>query len=191
MTSQRATLLVLAHVVAVLTELAERGQRGFIILLYLSTCSLKIRSTANLISIDVYCLAYSLIFLHVTHKCECRGIMGLVQAKIARAGCIGNTAFPSRHFHTVRPHVQSEACVRWWPLITRDAISLRKAFRFLSGLRISSRALLFHGTLSCVGGGETTTTTSALVEQPKKKPTRDLKKNIRCRCCLTVHGNVL
>lgn len=111
MTSQRATLLVLAHVVAVLTELAERGQRGFIILLYLSTCSLKIRSTANLISIDVYCLAYSLIVRHVTHKCKCRGIMGLVQAKIARAGCIGNTAFPSRHFHTVRPHVQSEACV--------------------------------------------------------------------------------
>lgn len=42
-----------------------------------------------------------------------------------------------------------------------------------------------------VWGGETTTTTSALMEQPKKKPTRDLKKNIRCRCRLTVHGNVL
>lgn len=61
------------------------------------------------------------------------------------------------HCVSLSPLPHSETiCTVWgllglWPLIMRDVISLRKAFHFLSGLRISSRALLFHSTLSCMG----------------------------------------
>lgn len=94
------------------------------------------------------------------------------------------------------PHSET-TCTVWglrvlWPLITRDAISLRKAFRFLSGLRISNRALLFHGTLSCVGGGGNNnnnicsrgTTKKETHSGSKKKYTLQMSFNSAWKCAL-------
>lgn len=58
--------------------------------------------------------------------------------------------FFSRHFHTVRPHVQSQACVcALWPLIMRDVSSLRLRKPPHSSLGSELAAELFSFMVRC------------------------------------------